>query len=91
MSWGVTVNIRHRSLDAIPFTKSDKFKYRALALGRYKDELCADNILLHPPPFETNIFPDIEGVKRKVVVTRNDLNQNKPVLPSYRHTKPLIT
>ena len=72
MSWGVTVNMRHRSLDAIPFRKSISSNIELWHWADIRMNYALTTYYYIRPPFETNIFPDIEGVKRKVIVTRND-------------------
>ena len=72
--WGVTVNSRHRSLDAIPFNTSIKVD---MELWHWDKETCtnyaASTFYYVLPGFTTNIEPDISGVRNPVAVRRGDL------------------
>jgi hypothetical protein len=74
MSWGITVNMRHRSLDAIPFKKSISSNIELWHWADIRMNYALTTYYYIRQPYETNIFPDIESVKRKVVITRNDFN-----------------
>ena len=72
MSWGVAVNMRHRSLDAIPFKRSVSSNIELWHWADIRMNYALTSYYYIRQPFETNIVPDIESVKRKVGVTRND-------------------
>lgn len=74
MNWGVTVNMRHRSLDAIPFRTflSSNIELWHWASIRMNYALTSYYYIL--PPFNINIHPDIESVKRRVVISKIDFN-----------------
>jgi hypothetical protein len=84
MSWGVTINMRHRSLDAIPFTKSISSNIELWHWADIKMNYALTTYYYVQNPYETNIKPDIEGVRRKVIISRNDFrseenNTDKPL------------
>jgi hypothetical protein len=72
--WGVTVNSRHRSLDAIPFNTSIKAD---MELWHWDEETCTNYALSGfyyiMPGFARNIEPDISGAENPVAVQRGDL------------------
>lgn len=72
MSWGVTVNMRHRSLDAIPFTRSISSNIELWHWADIRMNYALTTYFYIRQPYETNIVPDIESVKRKIIVTKND-------------------
>jgi hypothetical protein len=72
MSWGVSVNMRHRSLDAIPFTKSIISNIELWHWADIRMNYALTTYYYIQLPFETNINTDIESVKRRVIVTKND-------------------
>ena len=72
MSYGVSVNMRHRSLDAIPFTKSIESDIELWHWADIKMNFALTTYYYIKLPFETNIKPDIESVRRRIVITRND-------------------
>jgi hypothetical protein len=77
MAVGITVNMRHRSLDAIPFTKSISSN---IELWHWKDIIMNYALTSYyyvMTPVEINIKPDIESVKRKVVLSGSDLLQEE--------------
>jgi hypothetical protein len=74
MSWGVTVNMRHRSLDAIPFTSSISSNIELWHWADIKMNYALTTYYYIQPPFETSIKPGIKSVKRKVAVSKNDFN-----------------
>jgi hypothetical protein len=69
---GLTINMRHRSLDAIPFTASISAN---IELWHWA-ETCINYALTSywyvQFPFETNILPDIQSVQRTVTRSAND-------------------
>jgi hypothetical protein len=74
MSWGITVNMRHRSLDDIPFTTGISSNIELWHWADIKMNYALTSYYYIIPPFATNIKPDIESVKRKVVITKEDFN-----------------
>lgn len=74
MSWGVTVNMRHRSLDAIPFSSSISSNIELWHWANIYINYALTSYFYITPPFRINVMPDPESVKRKVVVTKDDFN-----------------
>ncbi len=76
-NWGITVNMRHRSLDAIPFNTSisSNIELWHWANIRMNFALTSYYYILHP--FQCNVIPDIESVKRPVAVNKNDIRENE--------------
>ncbi len=72
MSRGITVNMRHRSLDAIPFAKSINSNIELWHWADIRMNYALTTFYYIKPPFEVNIRPDPESVKHKVVVSGND-------------------
>jgi hypothetical protein len=72
MTAGVVVNMRHRSLDAIPFCKSISANIELWHWADIKMNYALTTYYYILPPYEINIKPDTESVKRKVVVSGND-------------------
>jgi hypothetical protein len=72
MSWGPTVNMRHRSLDAIPFKNSLSSNIELWHWADIHMNYALTTFYYIMPPFSQNIFPDIESVKRHVVLSKND-------------------
>lgn len=73
MSRGLTVNMRHRSLDAIPFNKSISSN---IELWHW-DTICLNYALTSfyyaLPPFTQNFGPDQESVRRPVALSGEDM------------------
>jgi hypothetical protein len=74
MSWGPTVNMRHRSLDAIPFNTSISSNIELWHWAAINMNYALTTYYYIFSPFKRNIMPDIESVKRKVVFTKNDFD-----------------
>lgn len=74
MSSGLTVNMRHRSLDAIPFSTSISSNIELWHWAAIKMNYALTTYYYIFPSYNRNIMPDIESVKRKVVLTKNDFN-----------------
>lgn len=74
MSFGVSVNMRHRSLDAIPFSKSISSNIELWHWADIKMNYALTTYYYIRAPFQTNIKPDIESVRRRVIVSKNDFN-----------------
>jgi hypothetical protein len=74
MSWGVTINMRHRSLDAITFTSSVSSNIELWHWASIYMNYALTTYYYIMPPFKQNIVPDVESVKHKVVLLKNDFN-----------------
>jgi hypothetical protein len=74
MLWGPTINMRHRSLDAIPFKTSISSNIELWHWAAINMNYALTTYYYIFSPFKRNIIPDIESVKRKVVFTKNDFN-----------------
>ncbi len=74
MSWGPTVNMRHRSLDAIPFTKTISSNIELWHWASVKMNYALTSYFYIIPPFRTNILHDIESVRRPVALSKIDFN-----------------
>jgi hypothetical protein len=72
MSYGVSVNMRHRSLDAIPFSKSISSNIELWHWADIKMNYALTTYYYVQTPFEINYKPDIESVRRRVIVSKND-------------------
>ena len=74
VSSGVTVNSRHRSLDAIPFRSSLKAD---MELWHHDESNCTNYALSSfyytMPGYVRNILPDINGVQLPVALTSSDI------------------
>ncbi len=75
MSAGVTVNMRHRSLDAIPFNTSLSSNIELWHWASVRMNYALTTYFYALPPFKNNILPDILSVKRPVSLTIQDFNQ----------------
>jgi hypothetical protein len=74
MNWGETVNTRHRSLDAIPFSKNICSNIELWHWADIRMNYALTSYFYIMPPFSLNINPDIESVKRPVVLSKIDFN-----------------
>jgi hypothetical protein len=72
MSWGQTVNMRHRSLDAIPFSSSISSNIELWHWASIRMNYALTSFFYIMPPFNINIIPDIESVKHPVVLSKID-------------------
>jgi len=72
MSWGPTVNMRHRSLDAIPFSSSISSNIELWHWANIRMNYALTTFYYIKPPFTINITPDIEAVRHPVVLTKID-------------------
>ncbi|HOW40261.1 MAG TPA: DUF2961 domain-containing protein [Bacteroidales bacterium] len=75
MSWGVSVNMRHRSLDAIPFNDSISSNIELWHWADIKMNYALTTYYYIACPFETNIRPDRESVVREVVLTKDNFDK----------------
>ncbi len=78
---GLTVNLRYRSLDAIPFRKkiSSNIEMWDWAVTRLNYAMTA--YWYAKPNFKTNVMPNIESVKKEVALRPRDIL--KPVVDDY--------
>jgi hypothetical protein len=72
MNWGETVNMRHRSLDAIPFKTFISSNIELWHWANITINYALTTYYYILPPFNININPDIESVKRPVVLSKID-------------------
>ena len=70
---GYTVNMRHRSLDAIPFTSSLRFDMEMWHWANAVVNFAPVTYWYVMPGGKSNIEPDIQGAKAKMAITRSDL------------------
>ena len=70
MSSGLTVNMRHRSLDAIPFNTSISSNIELWHWASIRMNYALTTYYYIFPSYKKNIMPDVESVKRKVVLTQ---------------------
>ena len=80
MSWGPTVNMRLRSLDAIPFSKSISSNIELWHWASVRMNYALTTFYYIMPPYAINIIPDAESVKHPVVLSKIDftLEENLP-------------
>lgn len=69
---GITVNMRHRSLDAIPFNTSISSNIEMWHWASTCINYALTSYYYIQPPFEINIKPDIKSVQRPVVISEKD-------------------
>lgn len=75
-SWGVTVNMRHRSLDAIPFRSSIESDIELWHWASIKMNYALTTFWYVGIPYHINIDPDIKGVQFPVMVTKEDFEKS---------------
>jgi hypothetical protein len=73
MSWGVTVNLRQRALDAIPFTSSISSNMEMWHWADVPINYAMTSFFYLILPAEVNVQPDAASARRKVTKTRDDL------------------
>jgi hypothetical protein len=71
-SWGVTVNMRHRMLDAIPFNASIQADIELWHWANIKMNYALTSYWYVKDPFEINIKSDLKAVKNPVILRRED-------------------
>jgi len=76
-NWGITVNMRQRSLDAIPFKKSISSNIELWHWASIRLDFALTSFFYVIPPFTSNILPDIESVKRPVAITKEDFDKDE--------------
>ncbi|MBK8881175.1 MAG: DUF2961 domain-containing protein [Bacteroidales bacterium] len=72
MSWGPVVNMRLRSLDAIPFNKRIVSDIELWHWASVRLNYALTTFYYVMPPFRVNINPDAESVKHPVVLSKID-------------------
>jgi len=72
MSWGPTVNMRHRSLDAIPFSSSISSNIELWHWANIRMNYALTTFYYVLPPFRINVKTEIEAVRHPVVMTKDD-------------------
>jgi hypothetical protein len=72
MSAGSTINMRHRSLDAIPFRRSISSNIELWHWANVKINYALTTYYYVLTPFTVNIEHDIESVRRSVVLSKID-------------------
>jgi hypothetical protein len=73
-NWGLTVNMRHRSLDAIPFTSSIIANIELWHWASIVMNYALTTYWYVEYPFIINIDPDIEAVQYPVIRSKEDFN-----------------
>jgi hypothetical protein len=71
-SWGLTVNMRHRSLDVIPFNSSLCSDIELWHWASIKMNYALTTYWYVMIPYEINVIPDIKAVRYPVVMTKED-------------------
>lgn len=74
MSWGPTVNMRHRSLDAIPFESSISSNIELWHWADIRMNYALTTYYYIIPSAKVNIVPDIMSFRHPVVLTKEDFN-----------------
>jgi hypothetical protein len=72
MSFGPVINMRHRSLDAIPFTDKISSNIELWHWASIRMNYALTTFYYIMPPFSTNIVHDPESVKHPVVLSKID-------------------
>jgi len=70
MNWGITVNMRHRSLDAIPFNKSISSNIELWHWADIRMNYALTSYYYVMPPFSINIIPDPVSVQHPVATSK---------------------
>jgi len=70
---GLTVNMRYRSLDAIPFARSISSNIELWHWAETRMNYALTSYWYVQPPFDINIIPDTEGVRRPVAESSHDI------------------
>ena len=72
-SWGVTVNLRQRALDAIPFTTSISSNMEMWHWADVTVNFAMTSFFYLKLPAAVNVIPDSGSARRKVAKTREDM------------------
>lgn len=73
MNWGVTVNMRHRSLDRIPFNTSISSNIELWHWANIRMNYALTSYFYIQPSFTINIRPDIKSVRNSVALRKGDI------------------
>ena len=76
-NWGLTVNMRHRSLDAIPFKTTIKADMELWHWASIEMNYALTTYWYIANPFDINIVPDIKSVQYPVIKSKEDFNTKK--------------
>ena len=74
---GLTVNMRHRSLDAIPFNHSISSNIELWHWASTTVNYALTSYWYVLPPFEINIMPDVAGVQHRVARSTADMGSKE--------------
>ena len=74
-NWGLTVNMRHRSLDAIPFITSLKVDMELWHWASIVMNYAVTTYWYVEYPYKNNIEPDINAVQYPVVKSKEDFDE----------------
>ncbi len=74
-NWGLTVNLRHRSLDAVPFLRSISANIEMWHWASVPINFALTSYWYIQVPFEVNITPDIQSVQQTVARGPKDFEQ----------------
>ncbi|MFN8255854.1 MAG: glycoside hydrolase family 172 protein [Bacteroidales bacterium] len=77
MDWGISVNMRHRTLDAIPFNNSISSNIELWHWASIQMNYSLTSYYYVFSPFTINIVPDIESVKHPVSLKKQDFNKTE--------------
>ncbi len=77
-SVGYTLNARYRLLDGIPFSKKLKFDMELMHWGESRLNYAPTVFWYARPDIKTNIAPDPESAKKKVVLEKSDFYSQAP-------------
>ena len=70
---GLTVNMRYRSLDALPFARSISSNIELWHWAETRMNYALTSYWYVQPPFDINIIPDTAGVRRPVAISSHDI------------------
>jgi len=74
MNWGPTINMRHRSLDAIPFETSISPMIELWHWKEIEMNYALTAYFYIFSGYSNSIVPDIESVRLPVALTKEDFN-----------------
>ncbi|MFN8239293.1 MAG: DUF2961 domain-containing protein [Bacteroidales bacterium] len=77
MTWGVTVNMRHRMLDAIPFSKSVDARLEMWHWADIRMNFALTSYFYFTPEGISGNAGEISGARNKVSITREDFEINR--------------
>lgn len=76
-NWGITVNMRHRSLDAIPFHTSISSNIELWHWANIRMNYALTSYFYVLPPFTINAMPNIESIRNRVAIKKDDINNDE--------------